>query len=424
MWWHVQMEHSQQHSDAIQDANQQMIHSTAIVNYHPPCVGHDIYKHSSVDNEGHKEIKFDPHMNKNMTQDKVMKRQDNAVELVTNGNLKGLIDEIKKGLNPSIYRDKNGSTLLHWAAGSGQLSIIQYLVASNKNNNNKPYLDPNVQQNGKSSFKYRTPLHWSARNNHIEAVRFLVESCKANVDSRTDDGTTPFMLASWMSNLEVMRYLHESGKCDVHAFNQYGCSAVLWSSQGPNTKPFHFEYLWSIRCDFKKVNNNGHGVLHKLCQRGNFDLYRFLLLAKEEEENCGEDGDHEDIVKIKKGKNDANCSLHQWDLRQVAPDADGFCPSDLAGTEGHKELAEFAVEMEHILVSEWLLKKEKCFTFPPAGYNECWIQDHIQNVSRTNTASDCVGKDYFWGPCGGADRMKSVIVKNKVTSYCDFKFDV
>ena len=84
-----------------------------------------------------------------------------------------------------------------WAAGSGNLEIVQYLI-------DKCRCDPNQPQKGKRSFSGRTSLHWSARNGHLPVVKYLVDSCSVDLEAATIDGTTAFCWACWQGHLQIM----------------------------------------------------------------------------------------------------------------------------------------------------------------------------------------------------------------------------
>ena len=110
--------------------------------------------------------------------------------------------------------DRNGSTLLHWAAGNGHLSIVKYLIKIQNNENNETNNNNNNKNNdnavdfpqyGKRSFRGRTALHWAARNGHLSVVKYLVEKCGSDINRTTVDGTSAFCWACWQGHLEVMR---------------------------------------------------------------------------------------------------------------------------------------------------------------------------------------------------------------------------
>lgn len=104
----------------------------------------------------------------------------------------------KDGYDPRESTDKNGASLLLWAAGSGALEIVKYMIETCE-------CSPNVAQKGKRSFAGRTALHWASRNGHIDVVRYLVETCHVDMDTTTNDGTTAFCWAAWKAHLPVMR---------------------------------------------------------------------------------------------------------------------------------------------------------------------------------------------------------------------------
>jgi hypothetical protein len=56
-------------------------------------------------------------------------------------------------LTMATQLDRNGASLIHWAAGSGRIEFVTYLVEQYN-------CDPNQRQRGKKSFMGRTPLHW------------------------------------------------------------------------------------------------------------------------------------------------------------------------------------------------------------------------------------------------------------------------
>ena len=141
--------------------------------------------------------------------------------------------------------------------------------------------DPCQSQRGKRSFAGRTALHWAARNGHLEVVQYLLtlttSHCSGDsfvngretkvrpipinklIEAKTQDGTTAFGWACWQRHLQVMKCLYRHG-CDIHALNSYGCSPVLWCSQGTNGNGLEaLKWLRDKGCNMKLVNHNGHG---------------------------------------------------------------------------------------------------------------------------------------------------------------------
>lgn len=141
------------------------------------------------------------------------------------------------------YIDKNGCTILLWAAGYGYTDIVQYLLENH-------YCYINFQQYGKRSYYGRTALHWSCRNGQYNTVQYLLSSFTSfkgeqeekisnnnnnmkilDIEAMTSDGTTAFCWAAWQGHLSILQLLYQY-KCNVQTINSYGCNAVLWAAQG------------------------------------------------------------------------------------------------------------------------------------------------------------------------------------------------
>jgi len=385
LWWHQQQEHGRYHSDAINDAKAQTNHLSII----PYCdsstcfsnTREDLYPNISSEN------------NNNMTSFQVVhidfnnagfidatKQVPDFMELIKTGNLEQLKYMIMNGsLDPRTYTDRNGSSLIHWAAGCGHLPLIHYLIETCG-------CSPHLGQRGKRAFCCRTPMHWAARNGHLEVVQYLVRSCHVDLEAATADGTTSFCWACWQGHLHVMRFLYAEG-CNIHSSNCFGCNAVLWCAQGDGDLAV-IEYLESISCDLGSINSNGHGVLHKAAQRGNWKLcqYFFSKLL------------HNELAGLKSDEREMAISMIQF----VAPDIGGCCPSDLAGMEGHEKLA------------KWLVNEESLATkFVVPSTLPDWICTLIENEFLSDVKFCVEWAKTFWGRGGGARRMALSFLNNE-----------
>jgi len=103
--------------------------------------------------------------------------------------------------------------------------------------------------------------------------------------------------------------------------NSFGCNAVLWSAQGAGTSDT-MAWLLESGSDFRLVNSNGHGALHKAAQRGCSGTIKWLV---------------ESLLLV---GTSADASLF------IGPDQEGHCPSDLCGMEGHESLAKWISKQE------------------------------------------------------------------------------
>ena len=361
LWWHQQREHGSEHSVAASSAASLADDSLSIVVYNPhhySCWPDEASLCAGRIEESSTNIGMD------------------GFQLIRDGDLLKLQKMVDQGkFDPVNAQDRNGSSPVLWAAGSGDLNILRYLIQTCN-------CDSEQVQNGKRSFALRTPLHWAARNGHIRAVQFLVETCNVSIDAMTKDGTTAFCWACWQGHLPVMKYLHESG-CNVHVTNNFGCNAVQWAAQG-EVDIEGMSFLSSVNCDFFLVNSNGHGVVHKAAQRGNAVLCEWLF-------------------------SEGN---FLFDVRHVGPDTEQLCPSDLAGIEGYGDLAAWLATKEIALArSAFEKKREKGNSFVVPD----WLQTCINGERE---AADRARQNYLkaryyeerWEPMGAMKRMVYSII--------------
>jgi len=328
----------------------------------------------------------------------------NPVDYIVQGNLDGLKGAVQNhGYQPSIFFDAKGATPLLWAAGGGHLDITRYLIEDCNCN-------PCQSQRGKRSFAGRTALHWAARNGHLEVVRYLLtlttSDCSGSnyvndqntkfqpipinklLEAKTQDGTTAIGWACWQRNLQVMECLYQHN-CDIHVLNNYGCSPVLWCSQGTNGNGLDaLKWLRERGCNMKLVNHNGHGVLHKAAQRGQRAIAEWLI-----REECGS------LIAVPTATStysSIGTTERNIFLTLVGPDIEGYCPSDLAGMEGHDDFAKWLVTVEIRMC-----RALDCIPVYeiPAGYSsDC--------ASFKNTAST----SYVWEKYGGLRRIRSAVM--------------
>ena len=300
LWWHRQMEHGAGHGDAVDDATN-ATDTLALVAYDPAMASVATSMPNTVTKEN---VSSDEHY------------RNDPFECAKNGDLKNLIRSLRDtGLDPATATDTNGSNCLHWSAGGGHLDVVKYLIETCR-------CCPNVGQEGKRSFRDRTALHWASRNGHLDVAQYLLEGCNADIEAATMDGTTAFCWASWQGHLDIMKFLYSQG-CDVHAVNSFGCNATLWAAQGEGGLEI-LKWLRDVGCHFLRINGNGHSVLHKSAQRGKREVIEWVLsnLNKIDNHRC--------------------CEI----INLIGPDQEEHCPSDLAGMEGHADLAEWLAERE------------------------------------------------------------------------------
>mmetsp|Transcript_7971 Transcript_7971/g.11375 ORF Transcript_7971/g.11375 Transcript_7971/m.11375 type:complete len:846 (+) Transcript_7971:22-2559(+) len=416
LWWHEQIAHGVNHSDAAKNAQcEASINDMALVVYSGECGGakirNDNYIHNDITQfksknsdglnlskiqEGNFSISANAlkndcngYSNKakealsyiHMSDDKKTTCFDSdPFQIVKSGNFDYFLSYIahdkmlfqtqwnkktsKTYDNENIHayqssslgmkRDKNGATLLHWAAGCGHLKILKYIIE-------KLDVPPNQPQIGKRSFGGRTPLHWAARNGHLLIVQYLLDVSEVNLDATTIDGTTAFCWACWQGHLPIMKLLQVKG-CDIHTVNSFGCNAVLWSAQSDSNDEStlsqsnaltNIKWLSSIGCNLGCINSNGHGILHKAAQRGKRDVCRWIYAILLETITSDDQIWYQKLIELRKYLDSDKGTLMalEWSkkidiLTLISPDVENHCPSDLAGMEGHISLAEWLSEKE------------------------------------------------------------------------------
>lgn len=380
LWWHQTREHGKVYSDAVgvardgsKDGN-----DLAIVVYLGPC--------ENVANSLNR-INGDPGNSLQTTmpmngKTDVMKQSttDPLFQSILDGNMSKLkacvtaLFEQDDTIQVASYLDKNGASALHWAAGCGHLNMVQYLITECN-------VPPDQAQLGKRSFRNRTPLHWAARNGHLNVVKYLVEDCSrthhrhvVDIDAETLDGTTAFCWACWQGHEDVMQYLYSKG-ANTTKLNSYGCNAVLWAAQSTACGLLSIKWLRDIGLDMEVVNTNGHGMLHKSAQRGKEDVCQWIL--------------DEYLTQV---TGDISRSL-----LQIGPDAEGFCPSDLAGVEGYVSLAEWLVTRE----SEIAFQAYSC------GVSPQWL---LEGISNARHVTNRYGLEGIYESGSGINKMSAFIL--------------
>jgi len=120
--------------------------------------------------------------------------------------LRGKNDEFKKlaeevGLEKIKCNTNPGELAsIHWAAGAGNIEIVQYLLSDDINEN------PNLTRG--NNF---TPLHAASMHGFTEVVELLIEK-GANVNIQTDPQKyAPIHSASFGGHLETIKVLVKNG---------------------------------------------------------------------------------------------------------------------------------------------------------------------------------------------------------------------
>jgi hypothetical protein len=151
---------------------------------------------------------------------------DNILAAARDDRADEVINLVERGMDPNTS-DRNGTTLLMFAAGNGNEQIIEFLLRNKcnilKQNTYgdtaiglgalKGHLsvvqrlaDAGAQLDGKNW----NPLHYAAYAGHVEIVRWLIER-NAPIDARAPNLQTALMLAAKGGHEAIIRLLIGAG---------------------------------------------------------------------------------------------------------------------------------------------------------------------------------------------------------------------
>eukprot|EP00039_Didymoeca_costata_P014534 m.235480 g.235480 ORF g.235480 m.235480 type:complete len:983 (-) comp16046_c0_seq6:904-3852(-) len=177
------------------------------------------------------------------------------------GNLCELKDLVSQGWDPKVIVDKYGLTALQWAAGSGCLDVVKYLVNE---------CEADIDQSNKEG---RTPLMWACRNGHLDIALFLVQQ-GANIHAVTKKGVSSLHWATWGGSIECVDWLLGCG-IPINLLSNAGCNCCVWASAAGRVDMC--EYLLQKGADFEHLNNWGHGVVSKAAWHGHNEILKWLF---------------------------------------------------------------------------------------------------------------------------------------------------
>ena len=241
--------------------------------------------------------------------------------------------ELVKHLIPrgcDVYdKHSDGLTVLHHACQNGKLELVQYLV------DNHPDMLTIRDKTGKSPFletgfsgsvdilKYLisrgcdvygkdnngfTILHTSCQEGKLELVQYVVDNYPDMLRIRDKTGQSSFLVAGFSGSVKLLKYLISRG-CDVYDKDNEGWTVLhkacnkgelrlvkylidffpdmLTLRDKRGQSPFHtsgycgpvelVKYLISQECYVNDKDNNGSTILHKACNKGNFELVSYLI---------------------------------------------------------------------------------------------------------------------------------------------------
>jgi len=135
--------------------------------------------------------------------------------------------------------DHHGASLLHWAAGTGNMKAVRALLKAGKEDGipvEEIVLSDHVAKDG------ATPLHWAATGvspygvfgtgGHVDICRLFLDLAGHDLtDETTYSQNSPLEWAAWAGSLDVVKLLIEEYKADPHFCGKSG-NAAHWACAG------------------------------------------------------------------------------------------------------------------------------------------------------------------------------------------------
>jgi ankyrin repeat protein len=187
------------------------------------------------------------------------KVKDAAVE--TLGSQPALPYEIIEAMGTRLEcRDRNGRTVLSWAAENGHEVTFERLI------------EKGADFESKDNYS-RTVLHWASLGGKEAVVRMLLE-IGADFNSRNDDGESPLYWAAHYGNEAVVRMLLEIG-ADFNSRNDDGESPLHCAARDGNEAIVRM--LLELGADFESKTEDRESPLHYAAESGSEAAVRMLL---------------------------------------------------------------------------------------------------------------------------------------------------
>ncbi|CAM9703041.1 unnamed protein product [Ectocarpus sp. 12 AP-2014] len=160
-------------------------------------------------------------------------------------------------------RDGQGHTLMHWAAKSGNVAMLELLA-----NAGCPTNEFSKDPVGMS------PLHWAATEGRLRASAWLLGPGGADPEGRDNQGCTALVIAAQYGFVELVIYLSNHG-CDPASVDSVGDSALHWAAYKGHVQVLSM--LVKAGQDPEGEDVYGQTPLHLAALRGNRDAAEYLV---------------------------------------------------------------------------------------------------------------------------------------------------
>ncbi|XP_053557366.1 ankyrin repeat and death domain-containing protein 1B isoform X3 [Bombina bombina] len=195
-------------------------------------------------------------------------------------------------------KNNHGLTVLHLAAWSANLNIVQMLIkaganqkatnedgmnvlhfaAQNNKNDIVDYLLKDLQLNDLNApdKKGRKPFHLAAEKGHLTMINNLL-SVDLFTNEKDQDGNTALHLAAMNGHCEVLDVLIDLWE-NKDELNEQGATPFYMAVEGGHE--LCASHLLKAECNINITNNDGYSALHVAAQNGHRSLVNFLIANK------------------------------------------------------------------------------------------------------------------------------------------------
>jgi ankyrin repeat protein len=212
----------------------------------------------------------------------------------------------KHGANP-FETDVRDISLIHWAAGSGQLDALQQLIIARDNEGRGHQHRRGHREGVEDAVKMKaerdgaTILHWAAAGakakefgsgGHLHVCQYLMDNCggpkkqKEIVNTLTKDGNSVLMWAAWSGSMEIVKLMIRH-RADPLIRNRNGCTVAHWAASAGIVEICEYLYK-TINIDFDVKNNAGNSPLSHAVAYGRANVVQWLREEVNIEDGGGE----------------------------------------------------------------------------------------------------------------------------------------
>ncbi|XP_011409030.1 PREDICTED: uncharacterized protein LOC105315949, partial [Amphimedon queenslandica] len=177
-------------------------------------------------------------------------------------------------------KTSNGSTVLHITCQySDSLPILKYLIENHQ-------LDLcAVNDEGMA------PIHLACSNGRLNLIQYIIELIPSSLELlHTKDGHTPFLIAVYFNQLEVIKYLI-SKKCNLSATDDEGSGAVHISVERGHLNVLKY-LIDNNYCNPNATNHQDRTPLHVVVAAEQSQILEYLLEIKPSLLNNVQDKDY------------------------------------------------------------------------------------------------------------------------------------